>query len=98
LASPDEGLSSISIYIYIYIYLQYWNNIIIGLQRKLHNEELHNLYSSPNINIMTTSRRMRATGHVARIGRSGMHIVFWWEATRILGVGGRIILRWLCEK
>jgi hypothetical protein len=35
---------------------------------KLHNEELHNLYSSPNIIRMIKSRSMRLTGHVARIG------------------------------
>jgi hypothetical protein len=33
--------------------------------RKLHNEELHNLYTSPNIMRMIKSRRMRWTGHVA---------------------------------
>jgi hypothetical protein len=32
-----------------------------------HNEELHNLYSSPNIIRMIKSRRMRWAGHVARI-------------------------------
>jgi hypothetical protein len=36
--------------------------------RKLHNDELHNLYSSPNIVRVITSRRMRWTGHVARMG------------------------------
>jgi hypothetical protein len=36
--------------------------------RKLLNEELHNLYSSPNIIRMIKSRRMRWKGHVARIG------------------------------
>jgi hypothetical protein len=36
--------------------------------RELHNEELHNLYSSPCIIRMTTSRRMRGAGHVARMG------------------------------
>jgi hypothetical protein len=36
--------------------------------RKLHNEELHNLYSSPNAIRMVKSRRMRWTGHVARMG------------------------------
>jgi hypothetical protein len=36
--------------------------------RKLHNEELHNLYSSPNIIRMTKSSRMRRAGHVARMG------------------------------
>jgi hypothetical protein len=40
--------------------------------RKLHNEELHNLYSSRNIIRMMKPRRMRWVGHVARIGR--MHI------------------------
>jgi hypothetical protein len=36
--------------------------------RKLHNEELHNLYSSPSIIRIIKSRRMRWVGHVARIG------------------------------
>jgi hypothetical protein len=39
-----------------------------GDWRKLHNEELHNLYSSPNIIRMIKSRRMRWAGHVARMG------------------------------
>jgi hypothetical protein len=34
---------------------------------KMHNEELHNLYSSPNIIRMVKSRRMRWTAHVARM-------------------------------
>jgi len=36
--------------------------------RKLHNEELNNLYSSPNIVRVIKSRRMRWAGHVARMG------------------------------
>jgi hypothetical protein len=36
---------------------------------KLHNEELHNLYSSPNIIRMIKSRRMKWAGHVARMGK-----------------------------
>jgi hypothetical protein len=39
----------------------------MGNWRKLHNEELHNLYSSPNIIRMIKSRRMRFAGHVARM-------------------------------
>jgi hypothetical protein len=39
-----------------------------GELRKLHNEELHNLYSSPSIIRQIKSRRMRWTGHVARMG------------------------------
>jgi hypothetical protein len=37
-----------------------------GSWRKLHNDELHELYSSPNIVRMIKSRRMRWVGHVAR--------------------------------
>jgi hypothetical protein len=36
--------------------------------RKLHNEELHDLYSSPSLMKMMKSRRMRWAGHVARMG------------------------------
>jgi hypothetical protein len=36
--------------------------------RKLHDEELHNLYSSPSIIRIIKSRRMRCAGHVARMG------------------------------
>jgi hypothetical protein len=39
-----------------------------GSWRKLHNDELHSLYSSPNIVRVFKSRRMRWAGHVARIG------------------------------
>jgi hypothetical protein len=41
---------------------------VTGGWRKLYNEELHNLYSSPSINRIIKSRRMRWTGHVARMG------------------------------
>jgi hypothetical protein len=41
---------------------------VTGDWRKVHNEELHNLYSSPNIIRMIKSRRVRWTGHVARMG------------------------------
>jgi hypothetical protein len=40
---------------------------VTGDWTKLHNEELHNLYSSPNIIRMIKSRRMRWAGHVARM-------------------------------
>jgi hypothetical protein len=39
-----------------------------GSWRKLHNDELHSLYSSPNIVRVITSRRTRWAGHMARIG------------------------------
>jgi hypothetical protein len=41
---------------------------VTGGWRKLHNEELHNLYSSPSIIRIIKSRRMRWVGHVARMG------------------------------
>jgi hypothetical protein len=40
----------------------------MGEWRKLHSEELHNLYSSPDIIRQIKSRRMRLAGHVARMG------------------------------
>jgi hypothetical protein len=39
-----------------------------GDRRKLHNEEFHNLYSSPNIFRIIKSRRIRWAGHVTRMG------------------------------
>jgi hypothetical protein len=41
---------------------------VTGEWRKLHNEELSDLYSLPNIVWVVKSRRMRWAGHVARMG------------------------------
>jgi hypothetical protein len=57
------------------------NDEVLGGWRKLHNE-LHNLCCSPRIIRITKSRRMRWVGHVARMGRTGMHIGFWWESQK----------------
>jgi len=43
-------------------------NIICNLILLLHNEELNDLYSSPNIVRVVKSGRMRSAGHVARMG------------------------------
>jgi len=49
---------------------------VTGEWRKLHNEELNNLYSSPNIVRVIKSRRIRWAGHVARRGEGrGVHRV-----------------------
>jgi hypothetical protein len=40
-----------------------------GSWRKLHNDDLHCLYASPNIVRVIKSRRMRWAGHVARMGK-----------------------------
>jgi hypothetical protein len=47
---------------------------VTGNWRKLHNGELHNLYSSPKIIRMIKSRRMRWARNIARMGRRGKHI------------------------
>jgi hypothetical protein len=41
---------------------------VTGKWRKLHNEEVHNLYSSSNITGQIKSRRMRCVGHMVRMG------------------------------
>jgi hypothetical protein len=47
-----------------------------GSWRKLHNDELHSLYSSPNIVRVTKPRKLRWAGHVARMGDGrGVHRV-----------------------
>jgi hypothetical protein len=47
-------------------------NEVTGEWRKLHDAELHNWYSSPNIITQTKSRRMRWAGHVAHMGEERM--------------------------
>jgi hypothetical protein len=56
--------------------------LVTGEWRKLHNEELRELYSSPSIIRMIKSRSMRLEGHVARMGRRGTRIGYWWESQR----------------
>jgi hypothetical protein len=43
---------------------------VTGGWRKLHNEELHNLHSSPSMVRMVKSSRMRWAGHIARMGET----------------------------
>jgi hypothetical protein len=59
-----------------------------GSWRKLHIDELHSLYSSPNIVRVIKSRRMRWAGHVARMGEGrGVYRVLVGrpEGKRLLG-------------
>jgi hypothetical protein len=64
--------------------------------RRLHNEELHNLYASPDIIRVSKSKGVRLVGHVARMGE--MHTKFWSENLKgrdhmeDLGVDGNTIL------
>jgi hypothetical protein len=46
---------------------------VTGEWRRLHNEELYILYSTLNIIGVIKSRRLRWTGHVARMGREEVH-------------------------
>jgi hypothetical protein len=72
---------------------------VTGEWRKLHNEELSDLYSSPNIMRLKKSRRMIWAGHVARRGRREAYTGFWWgnlgERDHLghPGLDRRIILR-----
>jgi hypothetical protein len=50
---------------------------VIGGWRKLHEEELHNLYCSPRIIRIIKSRRMRWAGHVTYMERKLIPIGFW---------------------
>ena len=77
---------------------------LIFIISKLHNEELTDLYSLPNIVRVVKSRRMRWAGRVARMGEGrGVHSVLvgkpegkshWGDQD----VDGRIILRWIFRK
>jgi hypothetical protein len=75
-----------------------------GEWRKLHNEGLNDMYSSPTIVRVIKSRRMRWAGRVARMGREEAYTGFWWGNLRDRdhwgdpGVDGRIILRWIFRK
>ena len=74
---------------------------VTGEWRKLHNEELNDLYCSPSIVRVITSRRMSWVKHVAHMGRAEVYTGFWWgnlrERDRLgdPGVEERIILKWI---
>jgi len=71
---------------------------IIRNWRRLHNEEVNDLYSSPNILRVIKSRKMRWAGHVARMGEERGCIGPWWgnrgkgDHFGDLGVDGWLIL------
>jgi hypothetical protein len=72
--------------------------------KRLHNEELNDLYSSPTIIRVIQSRIMRLATHVACMGEREVHTGFWWRNLRKRGhledpgVDGRIILKWILKK
>jgi hypothetical protein len=64
---------------------------VTGGLRKLHNGKLHDLFSSLNIIRVRKSRRMRWTGHVARIEVSRDACRFFGA----LGMDRRVVLQWI---
>jgi hypothetical protein len=55
---------------------------VMGGWRKLHNEELHDLYSSLSIVRIINQRKTRWAGHLARIGRIGTRIGNLWKGQK----------------
>jgi len=77
---------------------------VTGEWRKLHNEELYDLYCSPNVIQVFKSKIMRWAGHVARMSeRRGLYRFFVRnrrkkEQLEDPDIDGRIILRWFFKK
>jgi hypothetical protein len=55
---------------------------LTGGWRKLHNEEIHDLYSSSSIVRVIKSRRMRWAVQITRMAGRGAHVGYWWESPR----------------
>jgi hypothetical protein len=72
---------------------------VTGGLRKLHNEELHNLYSSSSIIRMIKSRMMTLTN-----GEKGLHTGYWWESQKERDhwedqdIGAWTLLKWILER
>ena len=70
----------------------------------MHNEELNDLYSSPNIVRVVKWRTVRWAGHVARMGEERGCIGSWWvnrsegDHWGDLGVDGWIMLGWISRR
>jgi hypothetical protein len=77
---------------------------VTGEWKRLHNEELYDLYSSPNIIRVIKRRIIGLEGHVARMRREEVHKGCWWgdmrESDLLEELGGdrRMILKWIFKK
>jgi hypothetical protein len=75
---------------------------VSGGWRKLHNEELHTLYSSPSEIRMIKSRGMRLAGHVTRMGERKNAEGFGEKARRketsSMAITRKIRLKWILER
>jgi hypothetical protein len=69
---------------------------VTGEWRKLHNEEVHDLYSSPRIIRVMKARRMRWAGHVARMGeKRNAYRLLVRKPEGMRPLGGWIISGWI---
>ena len=69
---------------------------VTGDWRRLHNEELNDLYSSPNIVRVIKSRRMRWAGHVERMGEeSGVYRVLVGKPEGKRPLGNLVVDGWI---
>jgi hypothetical protein len=64
---------------------------VVGDWRRLHNEELHNLYASPNVISVIKPWRLRLTGYVARMGTMRNAYSTW-----LLGLKPEVTIRKTC--
>jgi hypothetical protein len=77
---------------------------VTGEWRKIHNEELNDLYCSPNVVRVVKLKRMRWAGHVVRMVAKRNVYRVWWGNLRERdhlgdpGVDVKIILRWIFRK
>ena len=112
----DSVSALIQVIIEVMIYLRMFENMVLrkifgsrrdevtGGWRRLHNEELNDLYYSPNIVRVIQSRRMRWAVHVAHMGEERGCIGSWWGNRRErdhwgdLGLDGWIILGWISRR
>jgi hypothetical protein len=69
------------------------NGEVLWSWRQIHNEELYDVYSSPNVIRTVELRRMRWEWHVARMGERKNAYGKWWERQKERDVGGRIIFK-----
>jgi len=69
---------------------------VTGKWRRLHNEELNDLYSSSNIVRVIKTRIMRWVGNVARMGEERGRVGSWWGNRREGGHWGELgVDRWI---
>jgi hypothetical protein len=76
---------------------------VTGEWRRLHNEELNDLCTLPNIVRSVNSRRIRWAEHVARMGRGEVRTAYWRGKLKNrshledLELNGRVILKWILK-